>query len=77
MVDSEKKSDTMSGISSFEIVGGECLPVDEVRSCDGLEIGVDIDDCTTNSSGIEVIFSPGLVCLNINTLSPGILDPGN
>jgi len=58
MVDSEKKSETSSSRSS-EIVKVESLPVSEVTSCDELEVGVDIDNCTTNSSDIEVISSPG------------------
>merc|ERR1719233_25636 len=58
MVDSEKKSETSSSRSS-EIVKVESLPVSEVTSCDELEVGVDIDNCTTDSSDIEVISSPG------------------
>merc|ERR1719318_1668366 len=59
MVDAEKKSETSSSRSS-EIVKVESLPVSEVTSCDELEGGVDVDNCTTNSSDIEVISSPGL-----------------
>merc|ERR1719158_1466878 len=58
MVDAEKKSETSSSRSS-EIVKVESLPVSEVTSCDELEVGADIDNCTTNSSDIEVISSPG------------------
>merc|ERR1719470_830174 len=59
MVDAEKKSETSSSRSS-EIVKVESLPVSEVTSCDELEGGADVDNCTTNSSDIEVISSPGL-----------------
>merc|ERR1719369_1555187 len=59
MVDSEKKSETSSSRSS-EIVKVESLPVSEVTSCDELDGGVDGDNCTTNSSDIEVISSPGV-----------------
>merc|ERR1719481_2256109 len=58
MVDADKKSETSSSRSS-EIVKVESLPVSEVTSCDELEVGADIDNCTTNSSDIEVISSPG------------------
>jgi len=58
MVDAEKKSETSSSRSS-EIVKVESLPVSEVTSCDELEGVADIDNCTTNSSDIEVISSPG------------------
>merc|ERR1719158_579008 len=68
MVDSEKKSDTSSSRSS-EIVKVESLPVSEVTSCDELEVGVDIDNCTTNSSDIEVISSPGCVGGKVSSTS--------
>jgi len=54
MVDTEKKSETSSSRSS-EIVKVESLSVSEVTSCDELECG---DNCTNNSSDIEVISSP-------------------
>ena len=38
----------------------ESLPLSEVTSCDELEGGVDVDNCTNNSSDIEVISSPRL-----------------
>ena len=58
MVEAEKNSETLSSRSSV-IVKVEGLPVCEVIRCDESEVGADIDNCTTNSSDIEVISSPG------------------
>ena len=42
-----------SSSRSSEIVKVESLPLSEVTSCDELEGGVDVDNCTNNSSDLQ------------------------